>query len=186
MACPHVSGVVALGISYAKKLGKKFTRDEFTSLLLTSVNDINQFCTGTKKYNGTTISLNQYKDNMGTGAVDAWKFLMAIEGTPSFMVKVGEKCSVDLSEWLGASATSLEYTMNVDKATKEALGLAEDPVIKNGVMEITCTKIGSGKFTLSSSIGKDTETEGGIGEMKFSREISIVSRPYAASNGGWF
>ena len=186
MACPHVSGVVALGISYAKKLGKKFTRDEFTSLLLTSVNDINQFCSGTKKYNGANISLKQYKDNMGTGAVDAWKFLMAIEGTPSFMVKVGEKCSVDLSEWLGASATSLEYTMKVDKATKDALGITEDPVIKKGVMEITCTKIGSGKFTLSSSIGKDTEIEGGIGEMKFSREVSIVSRPYAASNGGWF
>jgi hypothetical protein len=28
--------------------------------------------------------------------------------------------------------------------------------------------------------------EGGISDMKFSREFSIVSRPYAAANGGWF
>ena len=48
MACPHVSGVVSLGLAYAKKLGKKFTREQFTSMLLTSVNNIDQFCTGTK------------------------------------------------------------------------------------------------------------------------------------------
>ena len=40
MACPMVSGIAALGLSYAKKLGKTFTREEFTSLLLSSVNDI--------------------------------------------------------------------------------------------------------------------------------------------------
>ena len=36
MACPIVSGVAALGLSYAKELGKTFTREEFTSLLLSS------------------------------------------------------------------------------------------------------------------------------------------------------
>ena len=45
MACPHVSGVAALGLSYALQLGKTFTQNEFTTLLLTSVNDINQYCT---------------------------------------------------------------------------------------------------------------------------------------------
>ena len=186
MACPHVSGVVALGISYAKKLGKKFTREELSSLLLTSVNDIDGYCTGMKTYDGQGISLDRYKGNMGTGAVDAWKFLMAIEGTPTVMAKVGEKCSIDLSQWLGSSAKTLNYTMDVDQQTKNALGLTENPVVKNGVMELTCTKIGAGKVTLSSAIGKDPAKENGIGQMEFSREVSIVSRPYAASNGGWF
>jgi hypothetical protein len=27
--------------------------------------------------------------------------------------------------------------------------------------------------------------ENGIGEMTYSREISIVSRPFATDNGGW-
>ena len=35
MACPHVTGVVALGMSYALKLGKKFSREDFISRLLT-------------------------------------------------------------------------------------------------------------------------------------------------------
>lgn len=186
MACPHVSGVVALGLSYAKKLGKKFTREELTSLLLTSVNDIDGFCTGSKNYAGKTVSLDQYKGNMGTGAVDAWKFLMAIEGTPTRMVKVGEKASIDLSEWLGSSAKTLDYSISIDEQTKTALGLTTDPVIKDGVMELTCTKVGSGKIKFTSGIGKDSSMENGISDMEFSREVSIVSRPYAAANGGWF
>ena len=186
MACPHVSGVVSLGLAYAKKLGKKFTREQFTSMLLTSVNNIDQFCTGTKMYGYTTISLDQYKGNMGTGAVDAWKFLMAIEGTPTKIVKVGEKALVDLSDCLGGSAETMEYVIEMDKDSKESLGVTADPVIKDGKLEISCSKLGAGKIRFSSAVGKDTSMEGGISDMKFSREISIVSRPYAASNGGWF
>ena len=186
MACPHVSGVVALGLSYAKKLGKKFTRDEFTSLLLTSVNDMDGLCKGTKQYAGNTIPLEQYKGKLGTGAVDAWKFLMAIEGTPTVMVKAGEKAEIDLSQWLGGTAHNLQFDMTIEEATKSALGLTADPMINNGKLELTCTKVGAGKVTFTAGIGKDSTTENGIGEMAFSREISIVSRPYAAANGGWF
>ena len=186
MACPHVSGVVSLGLAYAKKLGKKFTREQFTSMLLTSVNNIDQFCSGTKMYGYTSISLDQYKGKMGTGAVDAWKFLMAIEGTPTKMVKMGEKALVDLSDCLGGSAQTMTYVIEMDKSSKESLGVTADPVIKDGKLEITCSKIGAGKIRFSSAVGKDTTMEGGISDMKFSREISIVSRPYAAANGGWF
>lgn len=186
MACPHVSGVLALGLSYAGKLNKEFSREEFTSLLLTSVNDIDSFCSGLKTYKGQGISLDRYKGNMGTGAVDAWKFLMGIEGTPTRIVKVGETVNIDLTEWLGGSVNTLQYNVTMDDATKTSLGLTEDPVIKDGTLEIKCTKVGAGKITLSSSIGKDNGKENGIGEMAFSREVSIVSRPYAASNGGWF
>ena len=186
MACPHVSGVVSLGLAYAKKLGKKFTREQFTSMLLTSVNNIDQFCSGTKMYGYTSISLDQYKGKMGTGAVDAWKFLMAIEGTPTKMVKMGEKALVDLSDCLGGSAQTMTYVIEMDKSSKESLGVTADPVIKDGKLEITCSKTGAGKIRFSSAVGKDTTMEGGISDMKFSREISIVSRPYAAANGGWF
>ena len=192
MACPHVSGVVALGISYAKKLGKKFTREEMTSLLLSSVNDLDSFNKGgTKEFiksnvDGTKetvqIDMNRYKGQMGTGAVDAWKFLMAIEGTPSVMAAVGEKVKIDLSDYCNPS---LKYEISVDEASRASLGLSSDPVIKDGFLEIECSKIGAGKIVLSSAVGKDPEREDGIGDMAYSREISIVSRPYVANNGGW-
>ena len=192
MACPHVSGVVALGISYAKKLGKKFTREEMTSLLLSSVNDLDSFNKGgTREFiksnvDGTKetvqIDMNRYKGQMGTGAVDAWKFLMAIEGTPSVMAAVGEKAKIDLSDYCNPS---LKYEISVDEASSASLGLSSDPVIKEGFLEIECSKIGAGKIVLSSAVGKDPEREDGIGDMAYSREISIVSRPYVAKNGGW-
>ncbi len=188
MACPHVSGVLALGISYAKKLGKKFSRDEFHSMLLTSVNSIDSYLTGTKdyydlgSYSWTKVDLGKYKGQMGTGAVDAWKFLMAIEGTPTIMTQAGKKMSIDISRYCNPYD---DYTVTVDDASKTSLGIVSDPVIKNGKLEIECSKIGSGKITLSGKVGKDTEKEGGIGEMTYSRTLSIASRPFATNNGGW-
>ena len=96
MACPHVSGVVALGMSYALKLGKKFSKEDFISRLLTSANNIDAYLTkGTMKL---MVEGNQYvsvdvfpkKGKMGVGAVDAWKFLMALEGTPTYLTSPGK------------------------------------------------------------------------------------------------
>ena len=188
MACPHVSGVIALGISYAKKLGKSFTRDEFHSMLLTSVNDLDGYLTGTKdyydlsSYSWTKVDLAKYKGQMGTGAVDAWKFLMAIEGTPTLMAQVGKKVSIDISRYCNPSD---DYTITVDQATKTALGLSSDPVIKNGRLEIECSKIGSGKIVLTGAVGKDPEKNNGIGDMAYSRTLSVASRYIGTDNGGW-
>ncbi len=192
MACPHVSGVLALGISYAHKLGKTFTREEMTSMLLTSVNDIDQYLnSGTKSfYDPQTYSmvenipLSKYKGKMGTGLVDAWKLLMAIEGTPSVIVEVGKTSSIDLSDWCSPSGT---YEIKVEEAGKASLGMTSDPVIKDGKLEVTCTNVGAGKITLYSEVGRDTEAkeEAGIEGIRYSREISIVSREFATDNGGW-
>ena len=173
MACPHVTGVAALGIAYAKKLGKKFTREEFTSMLLTSVNDIDSYLPEGNKYRG----------QMGAGAVDAWKFLMSIEGIPSIMVKKGETARIDLREWIGSEVD--ELTVSIDQASRNSLGVTADPVISNGCIEISCTNTGAGKIKVSASVGKDPAMENGIGKMEFSKEFSIVSRQYASTNGGW-
>ena len=188
MACPHVSGVVALGMSYALKLGKHFTRDEFISKLLTSVNDIDQFMTEgkTKLYADGSFDVSSYKGQMGTGAVDAWQFLMALEGTPFKVVKVGEKTLIDLSDYLHGTATNFDFTVYMDPDSKEQLGLESDPVFKDGKLEITCSKVGFGKVTLSSSVGKDETREDGIEGLDFERTLYIVSRPFISKNGGWF
>ena len=187
MACPHIAGVLALGVSYAQKLGKTFTREQMTSMLLTSVNDIDHMLDGTKRFYESTTSftelpLEPYKGKMGTGAIDAWKFLMAIEGIPSVMVQAGEKSIIDLSAYCNPYGN---YEIKIDDASSASLGITTTPTVKDGYLEIQCSKIGAGKITLSATVGKDPDTTDGIGEMNYSREISIVSRPFATENGGW-
>ena len=87
MACPHVSGVVALGLSYAAQLRRHFTREEFVELLMETSSEIDSYFTGSKKvcYNHTvnhlqsTIDLAKYRGKMGK-MVNAAALLNAIEG----------------------------------------------------------------------------------------------------------
>lgn len=194
-ACPHVSGVAALGMSYALKLGKNFSREQFVSMLLGSTNDMNSRLTGTKHtktasgntYVDCTLNLDDFYGKMGTGSVDAWKFLMQIEGTPSIQTKVGEALEIALEDYLGGHAAELTYLgVEASSAVSASLGLENAPVVENGVLKLTCTKVGSGKITVKAIAGGDKLGGGdSIGGMEFSREISIVSRPFTTKNGGW-
>ena len=191
MACPHVSGVAALGISYAAKLGKTFAGNEYRDLLLTAVNDINGLMMeGTKAYNGVAdaVVLKNYYKRMGTGALDAWRLFMLIEGTPSIMVEVDERCSVDLSAYFGGSAADLTYRdITISDEAREALGIKGDPKIEKGELVIKCDKCGSAKITISAIAGGGQLGGGNnIGGTEISREISIISRGVCSTNGGWF
>lgn len=190
MACPHVSGVVALGMSYANKIGKKFTGDEFKALLYGSVNDVDHLLNMGKKTSrdgSFQIDLTKYRKRMGTGSVDAWKFLMNIEGTPSLLVKTGEECQVDLAPYFGDGAGTMTFTgVEVDDREKIALGISETPKAKAGVLTIKCLKAGSGKIRVKAiagggQIGGPT----GTGGTEITREVSIVSRGVFAPNNGW-
>ena len=189
MACPHVTGVAALGVSYAGKLGKSFTGDEFTSMLLTSVNDINQYLTdGVKPIGDLTFNLKDRYNRMGTGAIDAWKLLMQIEGTPSVMVPTGKACQITLEDFFGESYDDLTYLrVEYDDDAKKTLGLASAPKVKDGVLSVHCTKNGSAKLKVHA-IGGGAPLGGGtqIGGTEISKEISIISRGVYSSNGGWF
>ena len=191
MACPHVSGVAALGISYAAKIGKKFEGDDYRNILLTAVNDINSLMLeGTKPYNGVAdaVVLKDYHKRMGTGALDTWRLFMLIEGTPSVQVTAGERCSVDLKEYFGGSATDITYRgIEVSDEAREALGIKGDPKMDKGLLVIRCDKCGSAKIKISAIAGGGQLGGGNnIGGTEITREVSIISRGVSSTNGGWF
>ena len=193
MACPHVSGVAALGLSYARKLGKRFTRDEFVSMLLTSVNEIDHLLIDnkTKPDGWTTVAdLGRYRGKMGTGAVDAWRLLMAVEGTPSVVALVGDGSkgkNYDITDYFGDSVTEMTFLgVECDEETKAALGLVEDPEIRYGKLRLNPTKPGSGKVVVKAIAGGDSiGGDDQIGGMEISRTISIMARGVVSGNGGW-
>lgn len=188
MACPHVSGVVALGLSYALKLGKSYTYDEYLAMVYSSVNDLDYLIeTSRKQAYGIDFDITPMKGGMGTGAIDAWRLLMQVEGTPSMTVKKGELAKLSLQEHFGGSAANLTYTdIYIDDVSREMLGLEGEPYIKNGKLFIKCTKTGSAKLRVTAISG-GSEVGGGavIGGTEFTKEISILSRDIAAVNGGW-
>jgi hypothetical protein len=189
MACPHVSGVVALGLAYAKKLGKSFTYDEFLAMIYSSVNNLDYYVeTSKKKSNGIDFDLTKYWQQMGTGAIDTWRLYMQIEGTPSLVAKTGEKSKLSLGEHFGAAAANLTFlSAEVSDEAREALGIVGTPEVKNGRLNIECTKVGSAKILIKAIAGgSQLGSTAVMGGSEFSKEVSVLSRDAAvAKNGGW-
>ena len=172
MSCPHVSGVAALGLSYAKQLGKTFEPDEFRDMVLASVNDLDPYLTGVKKHNNGTMNLVEYKGKMGSGMIDAYKMLMAVRGTPAITVEQDKPTTISLSKYYG-DVTALSCMLEVSDAVKDKLGLTF--TVEGNNATITCSKQSAGLVTVKSSVGGTS----------MSREVAIICRAKAASNGGW-
>lgn len=175
MACPHVSGVAALGLVYASKIGKKFTAEEYTALLLSATNDIEPYLTGTKNHYKGNINLSSYQNKMGRGYVDAYKLLLAIKGTPVLQVAPGEETTVDLVRYFGGTSGRLTVSgIEISSADRQKLGMTSLPTVTNGIMKLTCQNVGSGMCTVTATMGG----------MTVKREFAILAREMA-DNGGW-
>ena len=191
MACPHVSGVVALALSYARKLGKTFTYDEFLSMIYTSVNNIDYYIETCNKYNnGVLMDLTPYWHNMGTGAIDTWRLLMQIEGTPCLPVQKGADSKIALDQFFSPAASHLTFTkVEVSDEARAALGIVGDPYVKYGKLYIRCENEGSAKISISAIAGGSEVAGQGsatMGGTEFTREVSVLSRMAAtAENGAW-
>ena len=61
MACPHVSGVAALGLSYAVKQRRHFKADEFVKLLKESVKPLDSW------YGNVKVK-KYYRNHLSVGA----------------------------------------------------------------------------------------------------------------------
>lgn len=187
MACPHVSGVAALGLSYALSKGKHFTVEEFKSMLLSSVNDIDTYLDGTKISAEGTMQLRNYRKQMGTGSIDAYQLLMQIEGTPCLQAKVGAKQLISLNQFFGGASANLTYLgVEMSQAEMDRLGIAGAPTISSGMLEIKCSKPGVAKITVKAIAGGDKIGTGDeMGGMAVTKEFAIIARAVQTANGGW-
>lgn len=187
MACPHASGAAALGLSYALAKGKRFTREEFSAMVLTSVNDIDQYLAEGTKVSGSTIDLENYYRKMGTGSVDAYRLLMQVEGTPCVTVPLNRMQLIALTEHFGGGAENLTYTgVEMDGEDMDRLGLIDAPRIFNGKLQIKCTRPGSARIRVTAVAGGTRPATGVLmGGTEITKEFAILARPAVAENGGW-
>ena len=191
MACPHVSGCAALAVSYALKQGYTLTADELHRLILTSVHDINPYQTGFKSIfdwdsgQYLNMSLAPYDGKLGSGYIDAHLLLMQMDSTPCIYLTTDNKANVSLDEYFGDGSMDLNYKeCNASNDVRTELGI-ETLEIKNGMLHIKATKPGSGRISVKAIVGGDHVGGSDIGGSYVEREMEVVVRGKAASNGGW-
>ena len=192
MAAPHVSGCAALGLSYALKIGRSFTLEEYKGLILTSVHDIDRYQTGEKTVNMgaagmSDVDMSAYQGKLGGGYIDAHLLLMQIEGTPCIYMSTGSNECCSLDNYFGDSSTSWTYTsVEISDEDMTALGMAESPSVKDGELVVSASKRGSARLAVTAVSGGDAVGGGdNMGGMEVKREFELVVRSKKATNGGW-
>ena len=166
MACPHVSGVAALGLSYAAKLRKHFKAEEIIAMLYDSATPIDQYMTGTKQYKKYVIDLfesapmmsldmNAFRSKMGYGQVNAYGLLKAIEGSgvdmtfPNLYVAVGGQTTAVPSMYMDGNS----FTVTVNDSSVATAQIVDGKMIvkglKAGQTEASVTGSRTDKFVIT-------------------------------------
>ena len=195
-ACPHVSGVAALGLSYAKQLGKRYTADEFRTMLISATNDIEPYLTGSvanipwtnNSYKNMEYESLKGKRLFGAGYIDTYKLLLQIDGTPYIVVKSGEDCVIDLAPHFGDGIKSAYFSSAkevLDNGTESPIGL-EIGAYSKGVLSIKTTKSGVTMLSVSLLVGGGSLNDQSRPiPTKVTKQIVIISRSTTSTNSGW-
>lgn len=180
MACPHVSGVAALGLSYAVKERRHFKAAEFIELLKASVKPLDSWYGNgrVKTYyrnhlshgaSPTKVELSKYVGKMGAGLVDAGMLLDNIEGNGSDMIVP----NVYVAEAAASTLNLAYYFVNGEKLTYTCT--SSDPAIamvtvKGTLMTVSGIKTGAARITVQVSNGSE-------------QSIAVTVRKKANDNG---
>lgn len=170
MACPHVSGVAALGLSYAAQQRKHYRAEDFKEMLLNSVEPLDDKLNKTKSYwygwssfgesaVHMTMNLPSYKGKIG-GLVDAKILLDKIDGNeygaqpmkvPNVYVGVGEDYTINLSRIYNDGVTAASF--DVVDSNIAAVEL-EDNFLS---LKVSGTAVGTTKASVTDSNGNTQE-----------------------------
>ena len=177
MACPHVSGVAALGLSYAAKLRRHFKAEEFIELMKSTAVEIDGYFVGNKQshYNHTSPGfsvtnrdMSEYRGKMGK-LVNAGALLRAIEGSgsemkvPNVYVALEQTTDVDLARYF-LDGENLTYSCQLVDSSVATVK------VNGTVLSVTGTASGSTMATVKASNGKE-------------QTITITVRKNAGNNG---
>ena len=191
MACPHVSGVAALVLSYAIENGIHLTNTKLYDILASSVRNFDNSLTGYVKrhYNDRTpynFYLDGFKGKMGTGKLDATLAIMNLRGATCVPVTVGQEYELNLGKIISTGDFNIAMLRDfvVDADVKARLDMSVDYF--NNLLYIKCKKPGIVVITVKYRAGrepKDTEGDGPHSKV-MEKELVIISRE-SNDNGGW-
>ena len=166
MACPHVSGVAALGLSYAAQLRRHFKAQDFIALMYETATPIDQYMTGIKQYKRyvadlldsapmQSMDMKDFKGGMGHGQINAYALLKAIEGSgvemtfPNLYVAVGGQTTVSPSMYMEGSGFTVSVS-DSSVATAEVVdGMVVVKGLKAGQTAATITGSRTDKFVIT-------------------------------------
>ena len=182
MACPHVSGVAALGLAYAAKQNRHYRAADFIALMKKSVKKLDGYyengATKTYYLNHTTmgaspetVELGKYVGKMGTGLIDAAKLLDGIKNKefssdmklPNVYVGLDKTVKLNLSLYFDGETSG--FTCSVANA-EVAQATAE-----GNLLSVKGLKAGNTTLTVTSANGKS--------------QTVVVTVRKGAGNNGW-
>ena len=166
MACPHVSGVAALGLSYAAQLRRHFKAEDFIALMYETATPIDQYMTGVKQYKRYvadllesspmhSMDMKDFKGGMGHGQINAYALLKAVEGAgvemtfPNLYVAVGGQTTVSPSMYMEGSTFTVSVA-DTSVATAEVVnGMVVVKGLKAGQTTASITGSRTDKFVIT-------------------------------------
>ena len=182
MACPHVSGVAALGLSYAVKQNRHYRAADFISLMKKSVKDLDSHyqngATKTYYMNHTTvgaspetIELSKYIGKMGAGLIDAAQLLNGIQNKelssemklPNMYVGIEKTTSLNLAAYFAGQTEG--YSCSVANTSVASATVDGKMLTVNGLAA------GSTSLTVTAADGT-------------SQTVTVTVRK-SAGNNGW-
>ena len=182
MACPHVSGVAALGLSYAVKQNRHYRAADFISLMKKSVKDLDSHyqngATKTYYMNHTTvgaspetIELSKYIGKMGAGLIDAAQLLNGIQNKelssemklPNMYVGIEKTTSLNLAAYFAGQTEG--YSCSVANTS------VASATVDGKMLTVKGLAAGSTSLTVTAANGTS--------------QTVVVTVRKSAGNNGW-